>query len=251
MIPVRGHALITLSKLIQNKHPDALEKKDLLLKIFLENLSHVDSYLYLASINGLAGLADVYPDIVITRLVQEFSKPTTGDKKYKSTETKLKIGECLVKATRNLGDMIPKYKNVLLAAFLNGARDPDGMVRASSISNLGEICKLLRFSLGSVLHEVFNCCSSLLKSDTDVKVREAAALMIYLLLQGLDKDIMKVLDSVIKDLYKLLKCSLTVEKEDSVKLHVTLALNELDTIMRELLFPQQKLQKKIKVLDPD
>lgn len=59
------------------------------------------------------------------------------------------------------------------------------------------------------------------------------------------------MDSVIKDLYKLLKHSLTVEKEDSIKLHVTLALNELDTIMRELLFPQQKLEKKIRVLDPD
>ena len=37
---------------------------------------------------------------------------------------------------------------------LTGARDSDGMVRASSMSNLGEICKLLHFSLGNIVQEV-------------------------------------------------------------------------------------------------
>ena len=37
---------------------------------------------------------------------------------------------------------------------LTGARDVDAMVRASSMSNLGEICKLLHFSLGNIVQEV-------------------------------------------------------------------------------------------------
>jgi hypothetical protein len=41
------------------------------------------------------------------------------------------------------------------------------------------------------------------------------------------------------------------EKEDGVKLHVHLALNELDDLMKEQLFPKQKLEKRIKVLDFD
>ena len=54
----------------------------------------------------------------------------------------------------NLGDTIPKYRDLLLNTVLTGARDSDSLVRASSISSLGEICKLLHFSLGNIVHEV-------------------------------------------------------------------------------------------------
>lgn len=63
--------------------------------------------------------------------------------------------------------------------------------------------------------------------------------------------IFQILDSVLKDVYRLLKHVMQVEKEDGVKLHVHLALNELDDLMKEQLFPKQKLEKKIKVLDFD
>lgn len=52
------------------------------------------------------------------------------------------------------GDILPKYRDILLAAILTGAKDATPEVRASSLSNLGEVCKLLRFSLGSNVHEV-------------------------------------------------------------------------------------------------
>ena len=60
-----------------------------------------------------------------------------------------------------LGDTIPKYRDLLINSVLTGAKDSDGLVRASSLSNLGEICKLLHFSLGNIVHEVrlTNCIS--------------------------------------------------------------------------------------------
>jgi hypothetical protein len=54
---------------------------------------------------------------------------------------------------------------------------------------------------------------------------------------------------MLHDLYKLLKMTLKTEKDDKVKDHIVLSLNELDTIMRDCLFPKQTLQKKIRVLD--
>lgn len=51
-------------------------------------------------------------------------------------------------------DLAPKYRDTLLPAFLSGCRDKDPFVRASSLSNLGEVCKVLRYSLGNVLQEV-------------------------------------------------------------------------------------------------
>lgn len=49
---------------------------------------------------------------------------------------------------------MPKYREVLLAAVMTGTHDEDPIVKASSLSNLAELCRLLRFSLGPVLHEV-------------------------------------------------------------------------------------------------
>lgn len=76
------------------------------------------------------------------------SRPT------KSPELRMKIGEALVKATRICGELVPRYSQHLLPALLTGVKDPEPLVRASSLSNLGDVCQLLRFSLGPVVNEV-------------------------------------------------------------------------------------------------
>lgn len=57
--------------------------------------------------------------------------------------------------------MVSKYREPLIHTFLRGARDPDSVHRASSLSNLGELCQRLDFLLGSVVHEVIHVDSSL------------------------------------------------------------------------------------------
>ena len=74
----------------------------------------------------------------------------------RSPELRMKLGEALVNATRNCGDMVPRFSQHLLPALLTGVKDPEPLIRASSLSNLGEVCQLLRFSLGTVVHEVSN-----------------------------------------------------------------------------------------------
>ena len=66
----------------------------------------------------------------------------------------MKLGEALVRATRNSGELVPRYSQHLLSALLTGVKDPEALVHASSLSNLGDVCQLLRFSLGPVVHEV-------------------------------------------------------------------------------------------------
>ncbi|KAL5022664.1 hypothetical protein ScPMuIL_001819 [Solemya velum] len=189
LIPVRGHALLTLEKMARSKKSSVLRKQDKIIKIFEENLNHHDSYLYLPSANGLAAMADIFPDMVLPQLAGKFANfDSELDGGNRGPELRMKIGESLMKAIRNMGDVVVKYRDILLSAILNGAKDQNELVRASSLSNLGELCRLLRFSLGGVLHEVINCCSSLLKSDKSSEVRKAAAMTVTLLLQGLGKD---------------------------------------------------------------
>lgn len=61
----------------------------------------------------------------------------------------------------SLGDMVSKYREPLIHTFLRGTRDPDSAHRASSLSNLGELCQRLDFLLGSVVHEVLHVDSFL------------------------------------------------------------------------------------------
>lgn len=46
------------------------------------------------------------------------------------------------------------YKKELISCFLIGCRDEDELMRASSLSNLGELCKILSFRITSYLVEV-------------------------------------------------------------------------------------------------
>lgn len=59
----------------------------------------------------------------------------------------------------------------------------------------------------------------------------------------------QVLGDGLPEVYRLLKQVERREMDELTRAHAQAALGELDTIMRELLFPQQTLAKKITVLD--
>ena len=69
-----------------------METTDTLLKIFLEQLTHDDSYIYLAAIQGLVSLADIRADTVIPQLTREFAtcRKETNDITAWTNEVKVK-----------------------------------------------------------------------------------------------------------------------------------------------------------------
>ncbi|XP_011907175.1 PREDICTED: transport and Golgi organization protein 6 homolog isoform X2 [Cercocebus atys] len=243
-IPTRAAALRTLSRWIEQREAKALEMQEKLLKIFLENMEHEDTFVYLSAIQGVALLSDVYPEKILPDLLAQYD----SSKDKHTPETRMKVGEVLMRIVRALGDMVSKYREPLIHTFLRGVRDPDGAHRASSLANLGELCQRLDFLLGSVVHEVTACLIAVAKTDSEVQVRRAAIHVVVLLLRGLSQKATEVLSAVLKDLYHLLKHVVHLEPDDVAKLHAQLALEELDDIMKNFLFPAQKLEKKIVVL---
>ncbi|EPY84172.1 transport and Golgi organization 6-like protein [Camelus ferus] len=182
-IPTRAAALRTLSRWIEQREAKALEMQEKLLKVFLENLEHEDTFVYLSAIQGVALLSDVYPEKILLGLLAQYD---SGEDKH-TPETRMKVGEVLMRIVRALGDMVSKYREPLIHTFLRGARDPDSAHRASSLSNLGELCQRLDFLLGSVVHEVTACLIVVAKTDHEVQVRRAAIHVIVLLLRGLSQ----------------------------------------------------------------
>lgn len=72
----------------------------------------------------------------------------------RSATTRMKLGEALVRATRRCGELVPRYFECLVQAFLTGVKDEESFIRASSLSNLGEVCRLAPHTLPSAVHQV-------------------------------------------------------------------------------------------------
>lgn len=64
LLPIRGHALLALGKLVEKNDQETLAHKEKLLSVFQHNLKEEDSYLYLMAVQGLAVLCDAFPDQV-------------------------------------------------------------------------------------------------------------------------------------------------------------------------------------------
>ncbi|XP_028405085.1 transport and Golgi organization protein 6 homolog [Dendronephthya gigantea] len=271
LLPVRGHALIRLGNLLKARDTKAVAKVDILVKTFRDSLMHEDSYIYLAAVEGLVAAADIRSDDVIPYLAREFmaccreGTEASGEidkEEYKcflkekdkkatvkrSSNTRLKVGEALVRAVKRCGELVPKYFQILTHSFLVGVRDVDSFVRASSLSNLGEMFGLSPHMLPTIVHEAFHCVSTVLRSDKASEVRRAAVLVLTLVLKGLDQKTIQVLSDKLKDIYQLLKQVESSDQDETTRIHAQVTLGELNRIMRKQLFPEQRLVKHIKVL---
>lgn len=177
-IPVKGHGLLSLTKLVESKDKQTLSNSEILLSLFIETLKHPDSYVYLAAINGLLSLAGVPAarDSVIAALCQGYAhlrgpavnatgNHKTGQLKTKTSdeisspdklpsEVRMKLGEALVKVGRLCGDMLPHYLDQIAASLFSNINDPDPLIRTSSLSNLADLCVGVKFSLGRIQNEV-------------------------------------------------------------------------------------------------
>ena len=67
--------------------------------------------------------------------------------------------QCKVRSTCKIDKRKSKpflSRNELINPFFGQLSHPDELVRCSALSNLGEVCKNLKFSLGGIVQEVNN-----------------------------------------------------------------------------------------------
>ncbi|XP_050307289.1 transport and Golgi organization protein 6 homolog [Anthonomus grandis grandis] len=246
LLPVRAHGIMALKKLVEQKNPSVMEKKQYILTIFQQNLKNEDSYIYLSAVDGLAAMATIFSDTVIKTLCEEYSDfAREGDDGH---EVRIKLGEVLVRVTKILGDMAPKYKAILLNTFLIGTKDEDHLIRASSLSNLGEICRVLGYKLGTVVTEVLVCVHAIIATDKAIEARRAAVTVIRQLLAGLESEMIAFLKEEILPIYRTLKEIYHDDRDDVMRLQAQLALEELNENMKNFVFPKPELNMEKKII---
>ncbi|KAK3921404.1 Transport and Golgi organization protein 6-like protein [Frankliniella fusca] len=248
LLPVRGHALLQLARLLQKRDKETLDKKNAVLCLFKENLSNSDSYIYLAAINGMVAFAAFEPEEAVHSLTKEYISISKAGDSSRDAELRMKVGEILVKLVRELGPVASKYRNELLNAFLVGAKDVDHLMRASSLSNLGEVCQILGFRVGPILQELLVCVQSTLHFDKALEPRRASIMVVTQLLRGLDASSFSVLQEAALQLYRCLKKVYCEDEDDIVRLHAQLALEELGKLAEDIIFPKISMEKKIHIL---
>jgi len=152
----------------------------------------------------------------------------------------------LTKSIRTFNELVPKFGTKLIQAFLVGARNPDEFLRSSSLSNLGETCKLLNYSLADYLTEITNCLASILDTDTSIQCKRSAIMVLKMIVEGLKShNFIEILGKSALPLYKLTSRTYKTTNDDVVKLHCQLALGALGDLVKTSMFPEQKLVKKI------
>jgi len=182
VIPIQGHGLLALTKLIYTRDEETLSNAFFLFDQLRLCLRHSDSYIYLGAINALVALALSTPQAcsekVLKSLCQEYSnlsgrpihlssqhdiKDTGKYETYLSfesstlqsdVEVRIKLGETLVKIYRELSEMLPHYSDDIIAALLVTVKDEEPLLQASSLSNIAEIFSVGLPVLSTLLPEV-------------------------------------------------------------------------------------------------
>ncbi|XP_025420245.1 uncharacterized protein LOC112690445 isoform X2 [Sipha flava] len=240
LLPCRAHALMELKKMIESGDETVLAKKSIILIVIQENLKNVDSYIYLSAIFTLSSLCSYYPDDIMPILCEVYVNPTIC---HHSSETRLKIGEVLMKTVKFLNETIPWHKNRLINTFMAGVRDEDHLLRASSLSNLADVCRLLRYKLGSIVAEIVKCVDYVLNFDLAVEPRRAAVLLFQMIIEGCSLELLEICEGSIKDIYHILKHQYQCSKDETTKLHAQIAIERLNDVMKALFLNDKNILK--------
>ena len=143
-------------------------------------------------------------------------------------------------------DLLPRRRDRLLELFLEGLALPgDGadaeLLRASSLSQLGELCKVLRYELGAYTWRVLASVCDVLRvrsASAEAELRRAAAVLLGLVFDAGDVDLTRLAEGgVLKELHAILRVTAAADSDEVVRRHAEHALTLFDERVRQSLLP--------------
>ena len=123
LVPVRGHALLTLWRLIDSGDAEALNSAAKLLAVCERTIDDADSYVYLNTIQLLTSLAMRFPQQTLPWLADKYlavshSQAADVESHQSAAERRMKLGEVLVKTSSALGTCV--VRKCLSVFFYDG-----------------------------------------------------------------------------------------------------------------------------------
>ena len=238
MPPIRAKGLSGLRSLLLARESALMGALKELIPLIEEAMQDQDSFVFLAAINTLVGLADVAPSEALPLLAARLSDEAV------ETPLRLMLTEVLEKAARQCGDVLPHYAPLFVNAFMGGTGSQLPALRCSAVSALGTLCAKLRYALRPYLVDIVPTACHMLAMDEEASVRQAAAYLLAELVVGLEDSFWDILPDWLQLLYNTLKRAAyeTSNTDDVTRQHAERGLDAIGERARAFLFPKTRVQ---------
>jgi hypothetical protein len=186
MVPVIGGGLLQLKKFIEEKNPEAMSDAEKLKTILFRFLHHEDSYIYLSASNALVALGIVKHELIVRPIIVEFSKAKQKNAAEEVIRFRTHCGGCLIRILQAIGDFAPNYRNELMNACF-GLMDSDNSdLKSTALLLLASLASVLKFSLSTVLTDMWIVIQNVMKTEKDDQVRRSAMSLLHGVLKGMN-----------------------------------------------------------------
>ena len=243
LIPSRAHAIIQLGKQFAAKNPVVMENVELLQKILLENLTHNDSYVFLAAVKCLGQISWCNTQTILDRITGEILNASRKE------DDRAKCMEVLVNIVKITNEMLPRYESQIFNCLLKcvGHQESE-IMRVSSLGCLGDLCKVCRYGILCHIQEIIDVCERTLVEDQSLLAKKGAIVVIANFIESQDKTLFHELERETLRIYRLLKKVVALQCDEEVQHRALQALGVLSGVVREFMFPKTRIQHEIKIL---
>ncbi len=105
------------------------------------------------------------------------------------------------------------------------------------------------FIASFLVFQVFNAIHHVVQFDKAIEARRGAVVVLKLMLEGLGNDALRVLQTLIRDIWRTLIAQRNSEPDEIMQVHIADAIESINKIVRNFLQPEETMTKKIFVLD--
>lgn len=243
LIPSRAHAIIQLGKRFAVKDPLVIENVRVLQRILMDNLSHDDSYVFLAAIKCLSQISWHDTQTILDLIISEIQNVSRKE------DDRAKCMEVLVSTIKITNELLPKFTDQIFSCLMRCVnRQNSETLRTSSLSNIAELCKMCKYGILSHIQEIIGICEITLLEDQSNLAKKAALKVIANFIESQDKSLFHELKPETLRIYRLLKKVSLMNTNQEMEHQTLRTLGVLSGIVREFMFPKTKIQHEVKIL---
>eukprot|EP01029_Cantina_marsupialis_P022983 TRINITY_DN5665_c0_g1_i1.p1 TRINITY_DN5665_c0_g1~~TRINITY_DN5665_c0_g1_i1.p1 ORF type:complete len:785 (+),score=184.53 TRINITY_DN5665_c0_g1_i1:154-2355(+) len=270
----RAQGIWELNNFLNKRIPSTEMIVPQLLEVLIRTFVDRESYVYMAVIQVLSTLAEIYPSLTITKLLLRFkdgisTSSNNETKQFDDINIQLKLGQVLALVIRRSGRLLHQFSGQFINVFTEAALKPKfgssvsadkiNIFRSSCLSNLSYVCAAIGPGIGSHIGAIYNCVKRCLggisiegsEDDKDkldsnrwIEVRRAAAFVSLEVFKSFGA-VMSIHNSeyeeIIKEWANMIQHISKHDKDPITSEHSRRAIQTLSAIQESILFPDENV----------
>eukprot|EP00042_Codosiga_hollandica_P051995 m.651485 g.651485 ORF g.651485 m.651485 type:complete len:208 (+) comp58399_c1_seq15:2422-3045(+) len=164
LVPIQAAAVGKIARLLANKDKATMRNLSSVYFALNKLLASPDDFLLPPCVEALAAYVLIAPNSTLPLMLDRFR----SDDEH--VDVRIRIGEILCNVVKGLGELLPKYGDLLISAAFTAARHGDQRIRTSGLVLLSTLCEKLGFALQPFTEDIVQCVSALAKTDPDAMV---------------------------------------------------------------------------------